>query len=135
MTSTLRIRIDLGATTPVYRQIAGSIRALLVEGAFGAGAALPTVRQLAIDLGLNHNTVAEAYRLLADEGWLDLRRGHGVTVRDRARPHAPPAETQSFARRLRELIAEAVAQGVSRSALQRELQHANAALQLARKER
>jgi DNA-binding transcriptional regulator YhcF (GntR family) len=59
--------------------IADGLRALLVHGAFKTGDRLPTVRQLAIDLTVHHNTVAQAYRLLADEGWLDLRRHRGAT--------------------------------------------------------
>jgi GntR family transcriptional regulator len=60
------LRIDLASPTPVYRQIVDSLRALLVGGAFAPGDRLPTVREIAIDLGVHHNTVAEAYRLLAD---------------------------------------------------------------------
>ena len=80
------IRIDLAASVPAYRQIANAIRALLVAGAFPIGDPLPTVRQLAVDLGVHHNTVAEAYRVLSEEGWLDLRRRHGAIVLDRSRP-------------------------------------------------
>jgi DNA-binding transcriptional regulator YhcF (GntR family) len=49
------LRIDLGSATPVYRQIVDSLRARLVNGAFAPGARLPTVREIAIDLGVNHN--------------------------------------------------------------------------------
>lgn len=93
------------------------IRALLVSGAFDAGQQLPTVRQLAIDLGVHHNTVAEAYRVLAEEGWLDLRRGRGAMVVERKARKPTPEARQGFVRRLEELVAQAIADGVPRAAI------------------
>jgi DNA-binding transcriptional regulator YhcF (GntR family) len=108
------VRIDLGGTTPVYRQIVDSLRALLVGGAFAPGERLPTVREIAIDLGVNHNTVAEAYRLLAEEGWLELKRHQGATVLLRPAQSAAPARQEDFVQRLRELAARAIADGVDK---------------------
>ena len=112
MSSPPIIRIDLASSTPAYRQIASAMRALLVAGGFRTGDQLPTVRQLASDLGVHHNTVAEAYRLLSEEGWLDLRRRHGVTVRERVHPVPSPEAHEAFSRRLHELAAEARAAGL-----------------------
>ena len=124
------LRIDLGSPTPVYRQIVDSLRALLVGGAFAPGERLPTVREMAIDLGVNHNTVAEAYRLLAGEGWLELKRHHGATVIRRPAQRAGPARQEDFVQRLRELAARAIADGVDQeevakllSALAENLKH------------
>ena len=72
------LRIDLASAVPAYAQIAAQLRALLVAGELPPGRRLPPVRQLALDLGVHHNTVALSYRTLADEGWLDLRRGRGA---------------------------------------------------------
>jgi DNA-binding transcriptional regulator YhcF (GntR family) len=107
------IRIDLASSVPAYRQIANAIRALLVDGTFPVGDPLPTVRRLAVDLGVHHNTVAEAYRVLSDEGWLDLRRRHGAIVLDRSRPRPSRAARPSLVQRLRELTAEARAAGLA----------------------
>lgn len=107
------IRIDLASPVPAYRQIANTLRALLVAGTFRVGEPLPTVRQLAVDLGVHHNTVAEAYRVLSDEGWLVLRRRHGAIVIDRSRPSPPREARTSLVQRLRELTAEAQAAGLS----------------------
>lgn len=107
------IRIDLASTVPAYRQIANAIRALLVDGVCPVGDALPTVRRLAVDLGVHHNTVAEAYRVLSDEGWLDLRRRHGAIVLDRSRPRPSREARPSLVQRLRELTAEAQAGGLA----------------------
>ena len=82
-----------------------------------AGDRLPTVRQLALDLGVHHNTVAEAYRTLSDEGWLDMRGRHGVRVRDRSQPKASPDARASFVQRLRELVAEARSAGLPASTI------------------
>jgi DNA-binding transcriptional regulator YhcF (GntR family) len=107
------IRIDTDSTVPVYRQISDSIRALLVNGALSPGDLLPPVRQLAIDLAVHFNTVAEAYRTLANEGWLDLRRRRGAQVIARPMPtEAPPDSEIKFVQRLRELVAAAQAEGL-----------------------
>ena len=109
----LMLTIDLAQSTPAYRQIADAIRAVLVGGKLRSGEFLPTIRQLAVDLGVHFNTVAEAYRILADEGWIQLRRRSGAMVLDRAAPvRHDPARLVSFSRRLAELAAELRAAGV-----------------------
>jgi len=128
------LRIDLGSPTPVYRQIVDSLRALLVHGAFAPGGRLPTVREMAIDLGVNHNTVAEAYRLLAEEGWLELKRHHGATVIPRPPPPPEPARREDFVQRLRELAARAVADGVAKEDVAKLLNDVAENLKLSRKE-
>jgi len=114
------IRIDLSSAVPAYRQIADAIRTLLVNRELKPGVQLPTVRQLAIDLAVHHNTVAEAYRLLSDEGWLDLRRGRGAIVVERAMPNASAKERGALRQRLRGLIAEMRTAGVSIGAIRDE---------------
>jgi GntR family transcriptional regulator len=115
------LEVDTASPIPAYRQIANALRAHLVAGRFPPGTSLPTVRRLALDLVLNHNTVAEAYRLLAEEGWLDLRRAQGATVLDRRQPRAGAADVAAFARRLQELTAEGRASGVPVPALRNAL--------------
>lgn len=128
MTGLPVIEIDLAGTAPVYRQVADAIRAHLVGALVRAGEQLPTVRRLALELGVNHNTVAEAYRLLAAEGWLDLGRGRGAMVLARAEPASSPEAQERFARRLAELSATARAEGVPASAVRRALLGAAKAL-------
>lgn len=111
------LRIDLASAQPVYQQIVSGIRALLVAGDFEPGDQLPTVRQLAVDLGVHHNTVAEAYRVLAEEGWLDLRRGKGAILVDRRGPEPTAEAKQGFAKQLEELVAKAITDGVPRQAI------------------
>src|SRR5262245_7471901 len=88
MPDALRVSLDLKSPTPAYRQIANDLRRHLVEGRLEPGEQLPPVRQLALDLGVHFNTVALAYRMLADEGWLELKRRRGATVIARNTPRA-----------------------------------------------
>jgi GntR family transcriptional regulator len=115
------LRIDLASRVPVYEQIANGLRTELVSGRFGPGDKLPPVRTLAIRLGVHHNTVAEAYRQLANEGWLELKRHRGATVCERHQPRAGRDAMDRFARPLRELVARALGEGVSHDALAREM--------------
>jgi GntR family transcriptional regulator len=115
------LRIDLASRVPVYEQIADGLRAELVSGEFGPGEKLLPVRSLAINLGVHHNTVAEAYRRLANEGWLELRRHHGAIVLERDRPKAGRDTMDRFTRPLRELIAKGLSDGLSPSSLAREM--------------
>lgn len=116
------LQIDLSLTTPAYEQIASGLRRLLVEGAFRPGDQLPTVRRLAMDLGVHHNTVAEAYRTLAAEGWLELKRGRGATILERTSPPPKPEAHLQFAQRLSELAAKAVAAGIPPDAVAEHLE-------------
>ena len=116
-----RLEIDVASPVPVIRQIVDQLRTRLVEGAVRPGEALPSVRRLAIDLGVHFNTVAEAYRALAEEGWLDVQQGRSVRVRERTKPAPLPATRERFRQRLRQLVADARAQGLSAAAVARDL--------------
>ena len=107
------LRVDPTSPIPLVRQIVDQLRVLLVEGSLKPGSSLPPVRRIATDLAVHFNTVAEAYRLLATEGWLDLRHGRGATIIERATPNSPSRnELSAFQRRLRELVSQMRAQGV-----------------------
>jgi GntR family transcriptional regulator len=117
-----KIRIDISSTVPVYRQIVDAIRVLLVDGNLKPGAELPSVRQLAMELGVHFNTVGESYRQLAEEGWLDLRHGRGARVIQRGAPAtASPERLDEFRVRLRNMIAEMRSSGVSPAKIAGEL--------------
>ncbi len=116
------VRIDLATAVPAYAQIAAQLRALLVSGELAPGRRLAPVRQLALDLGVHHNTVALAYRTLADEGWLDLRRGRGAVVVERRERRASSQVKTEFSRRLEALVAKAAADGLSPQAVAREFE-------------
>jgi GntR family transcriptional regulator len=112
MPNPLQIRVILDGPTPVYRQIVDDLRSHIVAGRLTAGTKLPTVRDLAASLGIHFNTVAEAYRVLADEGFLAIEGRRGVTILDRAQPAAPTQDaTADAASRLRNLVAELQSKG------------------------
>ncbi len=77
------IEVDPASPTPPYEQIRAQIVTMIEAGTLPAGRQLPTIRQLAADLGLAANTVARAYRELETQGWVDSRVRHGTTVADR----------------------------------------------------
>jgi len=111
---TPKIRINLDSPIPLYRQIVDSIRAHLVEGHLAPGDVLPSVRRLAMELGITFNTVAQAYRQLAEEGWLELKHGKRVLVLDRSVPAgASRGKVAEFRRRIREMAAQMRAEGLS----------------------
>ena len=81
-------RIDPRDATPIYAQLDRAIRAAVASGRLAAGDRLPTVRELAVDLRVNANTVARVYTDLERAGVIETRRGVGSFVA------ATPAEAR-----------------------------------------
>jgi GntR family transcriptional regulator len=79
----LHVSINTADGRPIYVQIMDEVRRALVVGTLHAEQMLPSVRQLAADLRLNPNTVAQAYRELEREGVVHVRRGQGTFVTER----------------------------------------------------
>jgi len=100
------ISIDSRDATPIYAQLERGLRAAIATGRLRAGDQLPTVRQLAVDLQINANTVARVYAELERAGVIETRRGVGSFV------CASPAAAQprhEAARRLREFATKVLA--------------------------
>src|ERR1700722_7984746 len=76
-------RLDAHSGVPVYRQLIDQVQAGIASGALNAGEQLPTVRQVAVDLAINPNTVSRAYREMEIRGLLDTQQGTGTFVADR----------------------------------------------------
>jgi len=98
----LNIRLDPGSALPLYRQIVDQIWVEVVDGSLAAGARMPTLRHLAIALGVHPDTIARAYHELDLLGVLHSRRGEGTFV------GLKPAERSELERR-RQLEALCVA--------------------------
>ena len=114
MAEALRVSLDLESHTPAYRQIANDLRRHLVDERLKPGDLLPPVRQLAVDLGVHFNTVALAYRMLADEGWLELKRRRGAAVLARNAPRAVDRRhVDHLMQRLAQIAAELRSAGMS----------------------
>ena len=73
-------KLDLASGVPVYRQIIDQVMAGIASGALSTGDQLPTVRQLAVDLEINPNTVVRAYKELEIRGLLDTHHGTGTFI-------------------------------------------------------
>ena len=72
----------------IYLQIADQIRERVLNGDWRAGERIPSIRELAVELGVNPNTVTKSYQRLMDRGIISSRRGLGYFVSDDAREHA-----------------------------------------------
>jgi GntR family transcriptional regulator len=100
-------QVDTQHPTPIYHQLERSIRFAIAVGKLGIGDQLPTVRQLAVDLRINANTVAKVYTELERSGVVETRRGVGTFVT--ARPNEA-ANRRDRERRLREMSDHFVAE-------------------------
>jgi GntR family transcriptional regulator len=108
------VSIDTRDSTPIYAQIERGLRAAIAAGRLRVGDQLPTVRQLAVELRVNANTVARVYTDLEHEGVLETRRGVGSFVSATPKHARPPAEHQKRLRALvTRLLADAAAAGFS----------------------
>jgi GntR family transcriptional regulator len=97
--------LDLHSGVPVYRQIIDQVTAGIATGGLVGGDQLPTVRQLAVDLSINPNTVIRAYRELEIRGVLETQQGTGTFI-SQQKPQRDDADRE---RRLSQLIGEFIA--------------------------
>lgn len=100
-----RFSIDLHSGVPVYRQLIDQVQAGIASGALTSGAQIPTVRQVAVELEINPNTVLRAYRELEIRGVLDTQQGTGTFVSDRK----VTQDDAERGRQLEQLVSEFVA--------------------------
>ena len=112
MTTTVRsvkgrfaFRLDVQSGVPVYRQIIDQVTGGMASGVLKAGDQLPTVRQLAVDLAINPNTVVRAYGELEIRGVLETQQGTGTFI-SRQKIKRDEVERQ---RRLNQLASEFIA--------------------------
>lgn len=93
------LEIDLASDEPIYRQIRTQIVHAVATGELSPGDALPSVRSLASDLGINMHTVNKAYAVLRDEGYVRMRGRSGAYVAD-VSAQVSPLVAQERERRL-----------------------------------
>ena len=87
-----------GSSEPIYRQLVDQVRRLVAGGQLAPGDALPSVRDIALQLAVNPMTVSKAYGLLELEGVLERRRGVGMLVADRQRSASEAGERLALLR-------------------------------------
>ena len=76
----MRIQIDTNLSTPLFNQLMDQIKKAVMDGLLKPGDSLPSIRQLANDLELNHNTVAKAYRLLERDSVIQTKGYRGTSI-------------------------------------------------------
>jgi len=108
MTEGMFLTIDAADKRPLYQQIVDGVKALIARGHLREGTTLPSVRQVAGDLGVNLNTIAVAYRQLQEEGFLTVRHGAGAVVSSK---RGGSAETDELRSHLRIAVTELVLAG------------------------
>jgi GntR family transcriptional regulator len=113
-----RFRLDGASGVPPYLQLVHQVRQSLLLGYLRPGDRLPTVKEVAVDLAINPNTVVKAYRQLEHEGLAGGRPGQGTFITAAPAQAAPPAQaSQALGRSLRRWLAAAAAAGLSDEAV------------------
>ncbi len=104
-------RLDAASGVPFYRQIIDQVLLAVADGRLEPGTQLPTVRQLAVDLSVNLNTVGKAYREMEIRGIVETQQGTGTFVADRPSPAGAAERKKALERFVDELLARAGSHG------------------------
>jgi GntR family transcriptional regulator len=107
------IQITSGSNEPIYSQIVEQIRQAIAKGELGIGEKLPAVRKLASELVINPNTVAKAYTILEQTGFVATKTGSGTFVTDPKLRHHNGADMNFLAERIDSVIARGLSLGIS----------------------
>ncbi len=107
------MKIELNSGIPIYLQIVTEVKNAAIYGRYRHGDRIPPVRELAISLRVNPNTVAKAYRILQEEGWLESRPGGGNFIVFQAEAEAEKRREDVIRQELDAVINKAGSLGVS----------------------
>jgi GntR family transcriptional regulator len=108
------LRIDPSSAVPIFRQIVEGMRSLIAAGVYRPGELIPSVRQQALSLLVNPNTVARAYEVLEREGLVESRKGVGMVVAAGSRPAAARGAADQVVAGFADAISQATAAGISK---------------------
>jgi GntR family transcriptional regulator len=114
-------RLDAHSGVPVYRQLIDQVQAAIASGALGVGIQLPTVRQVAVDLAINPNTVSRAYREMEIRGLLETQQGTGTFISDRKVEYSKDDRERILAQLVGEFVSRAGAAGFTLKQLMKTL--------------
>ena len=117
----MQIVVNLGGNRPIYKQIIDQVRQAILSGELNVGASLPSVRQLAEELVINHNTVAKAYAELVRERTLESKLGRGVFVAKRRAVYSAAERKRRFQNALNVFIADVSVLGYGADQIQAEV--------------
>lgn len=101
------LHIDPSSGTPIYRQIVDQVRQAVSSGVLRPGDRLPSVREMAVELAVNPNTIAKAYQELERDGVIETPRGKGSYVADRDHTLAPAERERQFTEAADRLVVDA----------------------------
>jgi DNA-binding transcriptional regulator YhcF (GntR family) len=113
------IDIDPGSESPLYQQLRDQVVQAIANGTLKPGDALASVRQLAVQFGINSATVGKGYELLRHEGFVRTSRRSGSVVARGPADDPTPGFSDGWTDRLRTLLAEAVAHGMPEASIRK----------------
>jgi GntR family transcriptional regulator len=116
-----RFRLDLRSGVPVYRQLIDQVLVAISSGTLGPGDRLPTVRQVAVDLSININTVVRAYKELEIRGVLSTQQGTGTFITDQQVRQDEAERQRRLSHLIGDMLARAGAEGFSITDVRRAL--------------
>ena len=114
-------RLEMQSGVPVYRQIIDQVLGGIAAGTLSAGDQLPTVRQVAVDLSINPNTVVRAYRELEIRGVLETQQGTGTFISRQKLKHDEVERQRALSQLVNEFVSRAGAAGFTVDELVKEL--------------
>ena len=100
----MRIKIDTNLSTPLFKQLMDQIKKAVMDGLLKPGDSLPSIRQLANDLELNHNTVAKAYQILERDSVIQTKGYRGTSIHRDAKKNSTVDINDSITIKLNETI-------------------------------
>lgn len=115
-------RLDAHSGVPVYRQLIDQVQAAIASNVLTTGNQLPTVRQVAVELAINPNTVSRAYREMEIRGLLDTQQGTGTFIADRKVEYSKNERERMLGQLVGEFVSRAGAAGFTLKQLMRALQ-------------
>jgi len=110
-TPSFAFRLDSHSGVPLYRQIIDQVQAAISAGILAVGDQLPTVRQVAVDLVINPNTVSRAYREMEIRGTVDTQQGSGTFIADKKIEYAKGERERQLGQLVGEFVSRAGSAG------------------------
>jgi len=120
-TQAFAFRLDAHSGVPVYRQLIDQVQAAIASGALAVGDQLPTVRQVAVDLAINPNTVMRAYREMEIRGLLDTQQGMGTFIANKKVEYSKDERDRKLGQLVGEFVSRAGATGFTLKQLMKAL--------------
>ncbi|MCY0875692.1 MAG: GntR family transcriptional regulator [Firmicutes bacterium] len=116
------LTVDPRSSTPMYQQIIADVKERIAKDILAPGSRLPSIRELAVDMTINPNTIAKAYQELEREGVIEVVRGKGTFVTEKREGPSPAASAADLRELLTKVLVEAHHKGVAFADVSRELE-------------